>query len=92
MGEYWTFRKAIGTPEDSQDYWNKVIQGGNYLLGKYGKDSNGNENFYLESMVLNLIHDLEARRQFRMNYAASLKCFNQMRAGSGLPLVVEVNS
>lgn len=90
MGEYWNFRKAVGTPEESQAYWNQVIQGGNYLIGKYGKDEAGNSDYYLTSMVLNLVHDLEARRQSNMNYAASLKCFNQMRAKSGLPMVEEV--
>ena len=89
MGEYWTFRKAVGTPEESQAYWNQVIQGSNYLISKYGKDEAGNEDYYLQSMVLNLIHDLEARRVSKKDYGLSLKCFNQMRAGSGLPLVVE---
>ena len=90
MGEYWKLRKAYGTPEDNPKYWESLIQNTNYLIQKYGKNDDGTENHYLESMVLNLIHDLEARRQFRNNYAASLKCFNQMRAGSGLPPVVEV--
>ena len=97
MNEYWEMRKAFGTPENNQEYWNQVfygipntnIRGTNYLIQKYGIDSNGNENHYIYSMVLNLIHDLEARCNMSKNYAVSLKCFNQMRAASGLPEVEE---
>ena len=84
MAEYWTLRKEIGTPEDNEAYWTHVINRCNQLGEKYCRDP------YLVSMILNLVHDLEARRGAAKQYGASIACFNQMRAKNGLPPVVEV--
>lgn len=84
MGEYWNLRKAVATVEDNQPYWEYVISRTNDLMARYGND------YYLASMVLNLIHDLEARSRQMRTYGASIRCFNQMRARSGLPEVKEV--
>ena len=82
MNDFWALRKAMGEPEDRQEYWSELMNSANSLAEKYNRDP------YIVVMLLGCIEDLEKRcpgseRKGDM----ALKFLNDQRAKQGLPKV-----
>ena len=83
MNDYWSFRKQIGEPENSDAYWDFVVNGINQLEERHKEP-------YFQNILMDCVFDLEIRaRGIESKYATDtderwLRAINKARGKRGL--------
>ena len=54
MNDFWKFRKDFYYPEDSDDYWNQIMESANTLSKKYNSE-------YMDQLLLVCVNEIEQR-------------------------------
>ena len=80
MQAFWKLRKEIGTPEETDKYWDDLIDKVDKIYNQFGRDE------YVKNILLVMVDDLE-RRERGVTGDNSVSLLNRLRKEVGLPPV-----